>query len=213
MTAPTQQPTPEAQLDPGYAAFARTVLRVYGIHAGTAPHPMDIEGAQTDLSAEFAREVAEQAVIEADWLIWWLGRASRASKPLLLWQAFTSGKLSTDTLTAVLTATWCVSDTLQLPFEQWRAMFHTTGYTDDGHPWFRPRQPVELWRGATDEDRAGPYWTPNQVYAERIMRNRPGTPRLWYTLAPPHALLAHFNASTGDEYVVDPRGLTITPAP
>ncbi|MQY32594.1 hypothetical protein SRB17_05480 [Streptomyces sp. RB17] len=206
-----QQLVDNEQVDPSFAAFARTVLRVYGIHSGTAPHPPAIEGAQLDLTAEFTQEIGEQDAIDADWLIWWLGRTSRDSKPRLLWEAFTSGKLSTDTLLAVLPATWRVSDTLQLPPSQWLALFRATGYTEDGRPWYRPPQPVELWRGATGDHRTGPYWTVDRAYAEHIMTRRAGRTRLWHTVAEPWRLLAHFSAPTGDEYVVDTYGLPITP--
>ncbi|MEV6835536.1 hypothetical protein AB0N17_13630 [Streptomyces sp. NPDC051133] len=165
------------------------------------------------LQARLLRDVAREPFIDQERLIRYLQRANLATKPAVLWEAFTSNRLAPGTLTPIIGGAWCYSLPGSLPFDQWRQLFAEAGYTDDGHAVPRPRKPVELWRGAPTATRAGHYWTSHRAYAERYVTARTG--QLWRTLAPPTALMCRATAwSTDgfDEYAVDTRGLTITPA-
>lgn len=74
----------------------------------------------------------------------------------------------------------------------------------------RPTQPIRLYRGATDPGAAGMSWTPDRYTAWWYTAERPGSGSVWVADVEPGRLLAHYPwRFHADEWVVDPRGLTV----
>lgn len=137
--------------------------------------------------------------------------------PVVLFDAWSFGKITRETLQAELGPAWSGAhypDRL-LPRREWRHLFATAGFTVDGVPAEHPEQPLELFRGSVPVRRRDWSWTTDRAMADKYatggIQGRPRG-RVYRVVAPPSALLcANFDRKES-EYVVDTRGLRITEA-
>jgi len=148
---------------------------------------------------------------ELDYLI---GREGRNSGPSLLADAYSQGRISDATVTALIGGIWSGAEypDRHLDRDEWRWLFDVAGFTIDGEPADRPEQPVLLWRGTVPERRTDWSWSTDRTiaegYANGTAARRP-VGRLYTVLAPPQALLCANNGRNEAEYVVDTRGLNV----
>lgn len=102
--------------------------------------------------------------------------------------------------------------------ELWVRAFRAVGFvtTDDDHP-APPAEPITLWRGAVPAHKRGLSWTADRQRAEwfrdRFPPSEDGGPfkqaRLYEVKVNPNRILARFTERGEDEWVIDPRRLTI----
>ncbi|MFD8597642.1 hypothetical protein ACFV1L_21830 [Kitasatospora sp. NPDC059646] len=194
------------------------------------PHPDAPAGADSapepvlrDLTEEALAAVAEAADLgehlDADQLGKLLLQAGRLYGPALLYDAWFGEVIDAAALAAHIGRVWSMAEypDSALDREDWRELFTAAGYTADGEPAERPAEPVELWRGSVPERRTDWSWTTRrdlaEGYANGTAARRPTTGRLYRTVAPPAALLAHNNGRGESEYVLDTEHLTITEHP
>lgn len=150
---------------------------------------------------------------ELDYLIGWEGRNSG---PELLADAYSDGKVTAETVTALIGGIWSGAEypNRDLDRDTWRWLFKVAGFTIDGIPAERPTGPIALWRGSVPERRIDWSWSTDRAiaegYANGTAARRPRTGRLYAMTAPPEALLCANNGRGEAEYVVDTRGLQIT---
>lgn len=148
---------------------------------------------------------------ELDYLI---GREGRNSGPDLLADAYSDGKVTAETVTALIGGIWSGAEypDRHLDRDTWRWLFKVAGFTIDGTPAERPTEPIVLWRGSVPERRTDWSWSTDRSvsegYADGTAARRP-TGRLYTVTAPPAALLCANNGRGEAEYVVDTRGLQI----
>ncbi len=144
-----------------------------------------------------------------------MARVGRVDALVLLWDAWTFGRVPAQVMTAVIGPAWSTAEYPQmtLPAGDWLAMFALAGYTVDGVPVERPVAPLVLWRGSHKARRRRWSWTVDRAVAERFAglgSRETGT--VWTAVVPPEALLAHLTDRDESEYVVNTRGLKIQPA-
>lgn len=143
-----------------------------------------------------------------------LARIGRNDAPYLLLDLHAEKLLTTDAAAFGVSDAWCMAEFPLdvLTPESWRDLFALAGYTVDGVPATRPREPLTLFRGACSACQSGWSWTDNldvaTAYAEGRYRRPAG--RVWTAVVPPAALLARITDRNEHEYVVDTTGLTIT---
>lgn len=105
--------------------------------------------------------------------------------------------------------------------DEWREVFRLAGYRHNDDPADRPTEPLQLWRGATPELRAGFAWTDLRdaawMFASGFMV-QPDVGMVWRATVEPERLLAKITHSGTRhrwqhhaEYVVDTEGLLIEP--
>lgn len=145
-----------------------------------------------------------------------IGLAGRVNGPDFLAEALVDGKVTNDTVTALVGEVWSSAEypDRELDHDTWRWLFDVAGFTVDGQPAARPTEPMTLYRGSVPERRTDWSWSRDRSVAERFaagVRGRaPG--RLWVCEVPPEAMLAVNTERDEDEIVVDTRGLQITEA-
>lgn len=148
---------------------------------------------------------------ELDYLI---GREGRNSGPGNLADAYSDGKVTAETVTALVGGIWSGAEfpDQHLDRDTWRWLFKVAGFTIDGIPAERPTNPIVLWRGSVPARRTDWSWSTDRAVAEKYafgsMNHRP-TGRLYTVTAPPETLLCANNCRDEAEYVVDTRGLDI----
>lgn len=146
-------------------------------------------------------------------------RLPSESGPEFLWVV--QDAITRDALAGVLGSAWSMAEqpTECLPSALWAELFEDAGYTVTpaerlGGRASRPKTPMTLYRGATDEARAGWSWTDDVETARRFAHGElagrsPG--RVWQATVPPDRLLAEIHARGEREFVIDPRDLEIVP--
>jgi hypothetical protein len=145
-----------------------------------------------------------------------IGLAGRVNGPDFLAEALVDGKVTNDTVTALVGEVWSSAEypDRELDHDTWRWLFDVAGFTVEGQPAARPTEPMTLYRGSVPERRTDWSWSRDRSVAERFaagVRGRaPG--RLWVCSAPPAHMLAINTGRDEDEVVVDTRGLQITEA-
>jgi hypothetical protein len=142
--------------------------------------------------------------------------AGRNDEPELLWGAWVSKSISTDTMTQVVGGVWSAAEYPEwlLRRRTWITMFTAAGYTVDGQPGERPTEPVTLYRGAPARLARRMSWTSDREQAEWFANREAkfgGSPGNVYTItAPPLSLLCFNGGISGrgeSEYVINPEGL------
>lgn len=98
-------------------------------------------------------------------------------------------------------------------FHMWRGWLERIGWAGiDGMP--DPPFPLRMYRGATEDYADGPSWTTSHatacIYAEGDGHEEPG--QVWVALVEPRRMLAGHRANADREFVIDARGLRITPS-
>jgi hypothetical protein len=163
-------------------------------------------------------QLLRAATLTTDELDYLIGREGRDAGPSLLADAYSQGKITDATVTALIGGIWSGAEypDQHLDRDNWRQLFDVAGFTVDGTSAPRPTEPILLWRGTVPERRTDWSWTTVRTiaegYANGTAARRP-TGRFYVTLAPPEALLCANNERGEAEYVVDTRGLTIWEAP
>jgi len=176
-----------------------------------------------DLQAEAFAAVAQAAdhreLLSTERFAALLLLAGRLDGPALLFDAWFGEVIEVGTLAGHIGRVWSMAEYPDAALDRplWRQLFSAAGFTVDGRPAKRPDGPVELWRGSVPERRTDWSWTTRQAvaqgYAAGTGARRPSTGRMFRTLAPPTALLAHNRGRDEDEYVIDTDGLEITEVP
>ncbi|MFJ5592825.1 hypothetical protein ACIQCG_24130 [Streptomyces noursei] len=176
-----------------------------------------------DLGAEAFAAVAEAAergeLLDTGRFAELLLRAGRLDGPALLFDAWFGEAIATRTLAAHVGSVWSMAEYPDAALDRpaWRELFAKAGFTADGRPATHPAGPVELWRGSVHERRADWSWTTRRAVAEGYATGtgarRSTTGRLYRTVAPPSALLAHSTGRGEGEYVLNTDGLTIAEVP
>ncbi|WP_431959899.1 hypothetical protein [Mycobacterium sp. smrl_JER01] len=113
----------------------------------------------------------------------------------------------------VVTEVWCMAEfpASLLDPDDWVSLFEEVGYTEDGKPAPRPRNPVTVYRGCSPERRFGMSWTTDieraRWFAQRDLGQ--GAGQLYEATIPPGCLLAYIHEShrLEAEFVVDPIAL------
>ncbi|MER5473742.1 hypothetical protein [Streptomyces sp. NPDC002685] len=163
-------------------------------------------------------QLLRAARLTTDELDYLIGREGRDAGPSLLSDAYSQGKITDATVTALVGGVWSGAEypDQHLDRDEWRHLFDVAGFTIDGTPAPRPTEPVLLWRGTVPTRRTDWSWTTDRTiaegYANGTAAHRP-TGRLYALLAPPEALLAANDERGEAEYVVDTRGLNIQEGP
>lgn len=142
-------------------------------------------------------------------------RLGRNAYPVLVADLHAEGLLLPDVAAVVVPAAWSLVEfpNRTLSADLWRALFDLAGYTVEGVPASRPSEPLQLWRGALHEWRAGWSWTDDRDLAQWFA-DRPhnaGRGQVWTADVEPARLLARISEQRAgeSEYVVDARGLEI----
>ena len=80
----------------------------------------------------------------------------------------------------------------------WEELFSEAGFTVNGKPAHRPKEPVRVYRGAAPEHKIGWSWTPDREQAEwfRDRFNFDGSRKLYTMLAQPLDMLAILDGTT-----------------
>jgi hypothetical protein len=142
-----------------------------------------------------------------------IGLAGRVNGPDFLAEALVDGKVTNDTVTALVGEVWSSAEypDRELDHDTWRWLFDVAGFTVDGKRAARPTEPMTLYRGAVAERRTDWSWSRNIKVAERFAAGVRGRAegRLWVCEVPPEAMLAVNTERDEDEVVVDTRGLQI----
>lgn len=143
-----------------------------------------------------------------------IGREGRNSGPGRLADAYSDGKITAESVTALIGHVWSNAEypDRELDQDTWRWLFDVAGFTIDGKPADRPDGPVLLWRGTVPERCSDWSWSTDRTiaegYANGTAAHRPQG-RLYVALAPPEALLCANSGRDEAEYVVDTRGVNI----
>jgi hypothetical protein len=159
----------------------------------------------------------QQGPLSREDVEWLLSRLERTRAPWVFYELFRHGLLTDDAVT-LASVVWSMDEYTHETVDeaQWKELFEAAGYTEDGHPAPRPREPIRLYRGSTLEHRRGGSWTTSyaiaQWYATSGTGGRPQG-AVWTVVAPPERLLCHNTGREEDEYVLDTTGLTIEEAP
>lgn len=148
-----------------------------------------------------------------------LSRIGRNNGPALLFD-FHYGrvvKLDAPDMAGAVANVWSDAEYPESAYDPpsfWVRLFERNGYSHDGIRVARPTEPVQLYRGCTEEGRFGMSWTSDREVAESFaydsLRGRPPGTVYTATVAP-GSLLAYIDAEIGRserEYVVNPAGLT-----
>jgi len=143
------------------------------------------------------------------------GHVGRNNGPALLFDLTYNGVLDVEQHPGVVAETWTMAEFSAgklLDTAEWVELFETAGYTHNGQPSPRPKQPVTLYRGCAPERRFGMSWTTHvdraRWFADRNLGH--GTGNVYVYQAEPFALLAFIDESgRGEaEYVIDPAYLS-----
>lgn len=146
------------------------------------------------------------------------GPAGRNSGPCLLSTAVGQRVISSATLAEVIGDIWTSAEFPEqsLGRAEWARLFRMAGFTIDGQLAELPAGPVKLWRGSAYSRRRGMAWTTNLATAKWFAAREKlfgHDGQLWEVAAPAGAILCVNNDYRDEaEYVLDTRGLRITPA-
>lgn len=174
---------------------------------------VEITGRDESLADQARAELLAADRLTKGELIRLISRAGRCYAPEFVAIAYVSGKVTGETLTALVGAAWSEAEypDRELHHDTWRRLFDTAGFTVDGKPADRPTEPEMLYRGSVPERRTDWSWTRRRAVAERfaagIHGRAPG--QLWVCTVPPGHMLAGNSERDEDEVVVDTRGLQI----
>lgn len=187
--------TPDGEHDPDEAALAEAIAQ---------------EGALADQA--YAQLLAADQLTTEE-LSRLIGLAGRVNGPDFLAEALVDGKVTNDTVAALVGEVWSSAEypDRELDHDTWRWLFAIAGFTIDGEAAERPAEPLTLYRGAVPERRADWSWSRDRAVAEQFaagLRGR-GAGRLWVCTVPPESMLAVNTGRDEDEVVVDTRGLHI----
>jgi hypothetical protein len=142
-----------------------------------------------------------------------IGRAGRIYGPEFLDEAYSEGKVTAETVTALVGPIWSSTEypDRQLDHDTWRWLFDVAGFTIDGKPADRPAEPMRLYRGSVPERRDDWSWSKDIKVALKFAAGVRGRPpgRLWVCTVPPSRMLAVNTGRDEDEIVSDVRGLRI----
>ncbi|KFG05603.1 hypothetical protein [Streptomyces scabiei] len=197
---PLDQTTPDDPLTAAYEKFLAAAL-------------VDVTGRNESLADQAHAELLAADRLTNDELTTLISRAGRCYAPEFVAVAYVSGKITAETLAALVGAAWSEAEypDRELHHDTWRRLFDTAGFTVDGKRAERPTEPEMLFRGSVPERRTDWSWTRNRAVAERFaagIRGRaPG--HLWVCEVPPGHMLAVNTERDEDEVVVDTRGLQI----
>jgi hypothetical protein len=124
-------------------------------------------------------------------------------------------RLPQDQLIKAVGDAWamCEFPEQRLPRPEWLPIFRAAGYHDEEEP-ATPPDSITLWRGGTKKTRMS--WTADRdqaVWFQRRFGRKPG--KLWTVTVGGDRLLAHYHEKHREEneYVIDPAGLAVKPAP
>jgi|GEM_PF-4771555 len=129
--------------------------------------------------------------------------------------------LSLDELAKAIDDAWTMPDNPQGQLSQpvWLDYFERVGYLENGTRRPRPLLPITVWRGSVSSRRRRWSWTSDLDRAAWFATRLTAAGldgRVWTTIAPPYAQLAHFygvDSRNEDEHVVNTKGLKITEHP
>jgi hypothetical protein len=147
------------------------------------------------------------------------GRVGRDEAPYLLVELW--DQLHLGVLAAGINDAWCDAEypLRCLPASSWWELMELAG-VERGRTWLdkgkvrtiRHKLPLTLYRGATEEHRAGWSWTSSlamaQSFATGGLRGR-AQGQVWTAQVEPTRLLARISGRDEDEYLVDTDGLEI----
>lgn len=145
-----------------------------------------------------------------------ISRAGRVYGPEFLDEAYSAGKVTAETVTALVGPVWSSAEypDRELDRDAWRWLFDAAGFTVDGKRADRPTEPMTLYRGSVPERRTDWSWSRDikvaLKFAAGVRGRAPG--RLWVCEVPPAHMLAVNTERDEDEVVVDTRGLNIREA-
>jgi hypothetical protein len=92
--------------------------------------------------------------------------------------------------------------------QEWLSIFGLLGWVNATTGEERPDGTITLYRGAYDEQSPGMSWTSKLTVAREFPQDCKGH-AVFETRALPDQMLARFNTSSEDEYVLDPRSLEV----
>lgn len=143
-------------------------------------------------------------------------RLGRNYGPAILFDLFSGGKLAPEVATALVADFWSMAEYPQdcLDDETWDELFDLAGYTVDGRPATKPPEPIQLYRGSTEEFARRWSWTDDRDRAEWFASRAVGPPgerTVWTALVEPWRLRARIHESSRgeSEYVIDTVGLEV----
>jgi hypothetical protein len=138
--------------------------------------------------------------------------AGRNDLPQLLWDSWTTGRISAGELRELLPGCWSGPEwpVGHLGDDTWLYLFREAGWVSTyGSP--RPDSPVTLYRGAPSRHARGMSWTEDPDRAEWFARRwgslRDVVAPVWMASVDPGALLGRIDDRNEAEYVVDPARL------
>ncbi|KXO88743.1 hypothetical protein AXK56_10520 [Tsukamurella pulmonis] len=146
----------------------------------------------------------------------WVGRNNG---PALLFDFHFGGvvDLRAPDMAGIAASAWCGAEYPERTYDppsMWVRMFKRNGYTHDGSRAPLPTEPIQLYRGCTEDGRYGMSWTTDceiaRAFAFDGLRGQPAGAVYTATVDPKH-LLAYIGPEVGrgeSEYVVDPAGLS-----
>ena len=100
----------------------------------------------------------------------------------------------------------------ELEASVWLEMFEAGGYTHDGQPAERPKEPIRLYRGSVADRRLNWSWTERIEVAEKFAAgDRRGRPlgKVWTAEVEPWRLLCRNDDRSEAEFVINTEGLHV----
>ena len=134
--------------------------------------------------------------------------AGRNAGPVMLHEAWSSGRLARDDLRRVVTSVWQGAEwpTAHLGVAAWVALFRECGFVSDDSR-SAPVEPLEAYRGTSWGRRRGMSWTTNLEVARWFAGRYGRDAHVFRAEVPPGAVLALIGMEGGrneHEVVVDP---------